>query len=82
MYPADTNAQARACRKLWAAVLTSALWDLQSKAKYGNAITNRHLAQSWIDSEENAPSSFVWVCHALGLNPERTRTEIRNHVGR
>lgn len=81
MYSADTNANARACRRLWTSVLISAMSDLQNKAKYGAAPTNRHIAQAWIDSEESAPSSFVWVCNALGMDPERTRTAIYNRVG-
>ncbi|KKL71161.1 hypothetical protein LCGC14_2097710 [marine sediment metagenome] len=77
----DTNAQARACRKLWAAVLASALRDLQNKPKYGAAASNRHMAQTWIDSDESSPSSFVWVCRVLEIDPERTRTAIYKHVG-
>ena len=80
MDSADTNAQAKACRKLWAHVLAGALQDLQNRAKYGNAVANRHIAHTWIDSDESAPSSFVWVCRVLEIDPERTRTAIYKHA--
>lgn len=81
MYAKDTNAEAISCRRLWAAVLKSAILDLKSKAIKGEYAVKREKALTWMDSENDGVSSFVWVCGVLEMNPERTRSAIHNYTG-
>jgi hypothetical protein len=38
---------------------------------------------AWLSSdEESGPFSYIRVCEALGINPERLRMGIHNHTGR
>ncbi|HKN01234.1 MAG TPA: hypothetical protein VJX23_12015 [Candidatus Binataceae bacterium] len=40
-------------------------------------------AAEWLSSdEESAPFSYIRVCEALGINPDRLRTGIDSHTGR
>ncbi|MGA2456453.1 MAG: hypothetical protein ABSF85_02585 [Terriglobales bacterium] len=40
-------------------------------------------AARWLSSdEESGPFSFVTVCEVLGINADRLRTGIHNHIGR
>ena len=40
-------------------------------------------AAEWLSSdEESSPFSFIRVCEALRINPDRLRTGIHNHTGR
>ena len=40
-------------------------------------------AAEWLSSdEESSPFTFIMVCEALGINPDRLRTGIHSHTGR
>jgi hypothetical protein len=40
-------------------------------------------AAEWLSSDaESSPFSYIRVCDALGINPDRLRMGIQNHTGR
>lgn len=61
-FPMLTGAQNE--RRLWVAVLENA-WD-EARRDYDGVLV-------WIMSDSQRPGAFVWVCEALGLDPEAVR---------
>lgn len=59
-------------RSLWAAVLMQAIDDLSDKKPL-----IRRSAKHWLTRKKNKGiASFVWVCAALDIDPDKTRTRI------
>lgn len=73
-------------KKLWAAVLHTALVDIHAPHAMRvyepkRETTTRHLsrkesAQEWIASDDFTPGSFLWVCEALDMDAEQIREGI------
>ena len=51
-------------RRLWAAVLEHA-WE-EARRDYDGVLV-------WVMGEGRRPGAFVWVCEALGLDPDAVR---------
>jgi hypothetical protein len=73
-------------RKLLFAVLEDAIRSYL-RHRDGNPIARKNPdfveAAEWLSSDEEVgPFSFVRVCDALGINPDRLRAGITNHTGR
>ncbi|MEO5340384.1 MAG: hypothetical protein H7837_07705 [Magnetococcus sp. MYC-9] len=51
---------------LWASVIQQALADLDNP-RY------RREAEGWLESDSLEPGSFLFICDALGLEPDRIR---------
>lgn len=74
-------------KKLWAAVLHTALVDLHvphAMRVYEpkRETTTKHLsrkesAQEWIASDDFTPGSFLWVCEVLNMDAEPLRLGIK-----
>jgi hypothetical protein len=71
-------------RKLLFAVLEDAIrCYIKNRDRAGRNDDEFLEAAEWLNSdEESGPFSYVRVCEALGINPERLRTGIDNHTGR
>lgn len=67
MYEATT-----AQERLWAEVMLQAIKDLGSRVPL-----IRHRAKYWIARKKNdGIGSFVWICDALGIEPDSARYNI------
>jgi hypothetical protein len=74
-----------AIRRLWAAKLLLHAKDYAMGIKatngkrpktgrdVGNAVLEARRAYHWIESKENKPASFVWICEIFDFDPDRTR---------
>lgn len=78
-------------KKLWAAVLHTALLDLKvpsnrmyevTRERETRGLADRETAQAWVDSDLFEIGSFTWVCEVLDLNPETIRAGIERLDGR
>lgn len=63
------------------ALLAGACWDLaglipSEKKDKGAQVSCARLARSWFLSERQEPASFLWVCDALEIEPERFRANL------
>jgi hypothetical protein len=80
----ETKAQSnKEYRELWVEVVERAKADLRLplKTARGNPIiTNiriRDMAEYWLNNDEaDHVGSFLWVCAALGMDPDKTRAGI------
>lgn len=71
------------CRQIWAAVLNQAVDDLSGAGtdragpchKNARAIISTR-ARRWFAAANRGIGSFVWICHILDLDPDRTRNVI------
>lgn len=75
----EHEADAIACRALWAAVLCTALEDAQGRMDrkdYRQPVVQglRHDAARWLASADTGIGSFLWICMLLDLEPGRVRT--------
>lgn len=61
-------------RVFWA-ILAQALKDVRSSCKWGNK-ADREDALRWFYSDALYERSFVWICDALGIDPEWVRSAI------
>jgi hypothetical protein len=61
----DAKRQNRACEKLVAAVLLTALRDL-----VGDSGIHSRTARRWIEDAEERPFGFRWCCDIAGVRPE------------
>lgn len=70
-------------KRLWAAVLLSALRDLATTASRSGqrARGMRRDAEEWLAEDSPEPGGFGFVCEALGLEPNRARSEILSGLG-
>ena len=71
------QAEAEPYRRLWAAVMAQALWDLQRTVEAqqtGGFFLYDPIG--WFRSDEEHIGSFVWVCLVMGLIPDATRERI------
>lgn len=64
-------------RALWAAVLTTAFADLDDRKR--EIVAD---ARQWIDSSDNSPQSYLWVCQILGVDPNELRFICNTRHGR
>lgn len=65
-----------AYKRMWAAVIKEAVECLDYGARGEKPLVRRQAreeARIWFISDEFGPGSFTWICHILGIDPERTR---------
>jgi hypothetical protein len=68
----DQNSPIPGERRLWAAVLAQAVYDLTGINTFTNRSYHtriRYFARLWIDSDSRDAGSFRWVCDQLDLDP-------------
>lgn len=68
-------------KRLWAAVIVQAMKDIMNIGDSFSAgsdckALNRQYAANWMRSESEAPTSFIWCCHATGINADKLRAFI------
>ena len=67
------------CRSLWVAVLDRAIRDAQGDVS--PHVEPKHdlvrKARAWMESENGAVGSFLWVCGMLDLDPDYIRLSLR-----
>lgn len=68
-------------QRLWAAVLQQAVADAGGRKPKGNTRNDRRVvmdsARYWFARKGRGVGSFLWVCEALGLDPDALRPKIR-----
>ncbi len=69
-------------RELLKSVLNLAIADLTgatiSDVKQAEAVRIRAEVRDWFASSINEPSSFMWLCNLLQLNPDAVQRQLQN----
>ena len=65
-------------RQLWASVISQAICDIDVRGDRQSRVD----AIRWINSEQSAPQSFVWVCDMLDLDSGKIRMMAMSRQGR
>ncbi len=69
--------QSEPYRRLWAAVLAQAMWDLKKTAQAQQTGSFfLHDPIGWFRSDQEHVGSFVWICLVMGLVPDLTRERL------
>ena len=64
---------------LWCHVLQQAIWDvagIKAKLPQKEIPRLRRSARAWILSSDEAPGSFLWICHTLSLDSDAVRKRV------
>ena len=66
----NLDPQTQACIRMWAAVFRAGLLDAADNFKLG-------YRNSWFESDDQYPGSFVWLCDLFNLDPDKARSMVR-----
>ena len=64
---------------LWCHVLQQAIWDvagIKVKLPQKEIPRLRRSARAWFVSSDEAPGSFLWICHTLSLEAAAVRKRV------
>lgn len=64
------------CRRLWMAVLNLGAQDVIADSKKQRFCKEESPALRWLQSDEERPGSFVWLCCLFDIDPSSARAAV------